>query len=82
MTTRVTSCSRVTRKSSDNIIWRQVYTIQQMAHAVSCFDSDLQSQTDPINEGGTTNTPNVTLVHCDIAIDFCLVTSLLGKRIL
>ena len=23
-----------------------------MAHAVSCFDSDLQSQTNPINEGG------------------------------
>ena len=32
MTTRVTSCSRVTRKSSDNTIWRQVYTIQQMSH--------------------------------------------------
>ena len=52
MTTRVTSCSRVTRRSSDNTIWRQVYTIQQMAHAVSCFDSDPQSQPDPINEGG------------------------------
>ena len=23
-----------------------------MAHAVSCFDSDPQSQPDPINEGG------------------------------
>ena len=32
MTTRVTSCSRVTRKSSDNTIWRQLYTIQQMSH--------------------------------------------------
>ena len=31
MATCVTSCSRVTRKSSDDTIWRQVYTIQQMS---------------------------------------------------
>ena len=72
MTTRVTSCSRVTRKSSDNTIWRQVYTIQQMAHAVSCFDSDPQSQPDPLMKGG----PQIhQMSHYPLQHKKCLKTS-------
>ena len=73
MTTRVTSCSRVTRKSSDNTIWRQVYTIQQMAHAVSCFDSDPQSQPDPLMKGGGPQIHQMS--HYPLQHKKCLKTS-------